>query len=263
MVEGEGGTGRSHSFERIFTPHENIPAPSVLYLVSNTSTRDQDSMMFPHDPNQPQPSGQAPYGQPQGSHGAQPPHGQPYPQQPYGQPQPPAKKERKWPWAVGGVALVLIVAGMVGGGDEEKSTTTAQSTALTPAAPVAGGDAPSMAVVVPVESASPAPAPEPSTPGIGQEVRDGKFGLVVTGVETGVTTLGDNPYLQKDALGQFVLVSVTVTNVSDKEQSYFGSNQKLIDAQGRELENDAMAAINLEAKTLIGGDINPVLSQHI
>lgn len=218
-------------------------------------------MTFPHDPNQPQPSGQAPYGQPQGSYGAQSPHGQPYPQQPYGQPQPPEKKKRKWPWVGGGVVLVLIVAGMAGGGDEEKSTTTAQST--TSAAPVAAGDAPSAAVVEPVESATPAPAPEPSTPGIGQEVRDGKFGFVVTGVETGVTTLGDNPYLQKDALGQFVLVSVTVTNVSDKAQSYFGSNQKLIDAQGREFENDAMAAINLEAETAIGGDINPGLSQDI
>ncbi|CAH0231188.1 hypothetical protein SRABI91_02642 [Rhodococcoides fascians] len=147
MVEGEGGTGRSHSLERIFTPHENIPAPSVLYLVSNTSTRDQDSMMFPHDPDQPQPSGQAPYGQPQGSHGAQPPHGQPYPQQPYGQPQPPAKKERKWPWAVGGVVLVLIVAGMVGGGDLGEVHYDGPVHGLGHGRTCRGGDAPSMAVV--------------------------------------------------------------------------------------------------------------------
>jgi hypothetical protein len=225
-------------------------------------------MTFPHDPNQPQPSGQAPYGQahygqPQAPYAAQPQHGQSYPQQPYGQPQPPAKKKRKWPWVVGGVVLVLIVAGMVGRGDEEKSTTTAQSTTSSATAPVAAGNAPSAAVVAPIESASPAPAPEQSAPGIGQEVRDGKFGFVVTGVETGVATLGDNPYLQKDALGQFVLVSVTVTNVSDRAQSYFGSNQKLIDAQGREFENDAMAAINLEAETAIGGDINPGLSQNV
>lgn len=227
-------------------------------------------MTFPHDPNQPQSSGQAPYGQPHGSYGAQQPaQGQPYAQQhyaqqPYGQPQPPAKKKRKWPWVVGGVVLVLVVGGMLGGGDDEKST-TAQATTSSTAAPVAAGNAPSAAVVAPVESVSPAPAPESeqAAPGIGQEVRDGKFGFVVTGVETGVTTLGDNPYLQKDALGQFVLVSVTVTNVSDKAQSYFGSNQKLIDVQGREFENDAMAAINLEAETAIGGDINPGLSQNI
>ncbi|OZC50745.1 hypothetical protein CH267_22050 [Rhodococcus sp. 06-621-2] len=113
------------------------------------------------------------------------------------------------------------------------------------------------------EPATSAPTPEQSAPGIGQEVRDGKFGFVVTGVETGVTTLGDNPYLQKDALGQFVLVNVTVTNVSDRSQTYFGSNQKLIDTQGREFENDTMAAINLEAETAIGGDINPGLSRDI
>ena len=220
-------------------------------------------MTYPHDPNQPQPSGQSPYGQPQGPYGAPPPHGQPYPQQPYGEPQPPVQKKRKWPWVVGGVVLVLIVAGMVGGGDEETSSTTAQSTTSSTAAPVAAGNSPSAAVVAPVESVAPAPEPEQTAPGIGQEVRDGKFGFVVTGVETGITTLGDNPYLQKDALGQFVLVSVTVTNVSDRAQSYFGSNQKLIDEQGREFENDAMAAINLEAETAIGGDINPGLSQNI
>ncbi|MGB7239949.1 MAG: DUF4352 domain-containing protein [Rhodococcus sp. (in: high G+C Gram-positive bacteria)] len=37
----------------------------------------------------------------------------------------------------------------------------------------------------------------------------------------------------------------------------------LYDAQGREFENDAMAAINLEAETAIGGDINPGLSQNV
>lgn len=213
-------------------------------------------MTFPHDPNQPQPAGQSPYGQSQVPYGNQPPTGQSYPQQPYGEPQPPAKKKRKWPWVVGGVVLVLVIAGMMGGGDEEKASTTAQATS-------SAAVAPSAAAVAPVEPVAAAPEPEKSAPGIGEEVRDGKFGFVVTGVETGVTTLGDNPYLQKDALGQFVLVSVTVTNVSNKAQSYFGSNQKLIDAQGREFENDAMAAINLESDTAIGGDINPGLSKNI
>lgn len=231
-------------------------------------------MTFPHDPNQPQPSGQppfgqpqpfaqAPYGQPQAPYGAQPPHGQPYPPQPYGQPQTPEKKKRKWPWVVGGVVVVLIVAGMVGGGDDDKSSTTAQSTSSVAVAPPAGANTSLEAVAAPVEPATSAPTPEQSAPGIGQEVRDGKFGFVVTGVEAGVTTLGDNPYLQKDALGQFVLVNVTVTNVSDRSQTYFGSNQKLIDTQGREFENDTMAAINLEAETAIGGDINPGLSRNI
>ncbi|NIL74919.1 DUF4352 domain-containing protein [Rhodococcus sp. B10] len=219
-------------------------------------------MTYPNDPNQPQHFGQ-PGGHPQYAqqpYGAQP---QGFPQgQPYAQPQPPAaKKKRKWPWVVGGVVVVLIIAGMAGGKDEDKSTTTAQSTsAAAPAVPAAAA-----APAAPVEpvAAAPAPAPTKSAPGIGEEVRDGKFGFTVTGVESGIATVGDNPYLQKDAMGQFVLVHVTVTNTSDKAQSYFGSNQKLFDAQGREFENDTMAAINFESETAIGGDINPGLSQDV
>ncbi len=80
----------------------------------------------------------------------------------------------------------------------------------------------------------------------------------MTGIETGLTTIGDNPYLQEQAEGQFVLVHVEITNTSDKPpQAYFGSNQTLIDTEGREFTNNTMAAINIDAETAIGGDINP------
>ncbi|MET8799593.1 DUF4352 domain-containing protein [Nocardia sp. NPDC004568] len=88
----------------------------------------------------------------------------------------------------------------------------------------------------------------------GSEVRDGKFGFVVTQVDPPVKSVGGD-YLGKAAQGEFVLVHIDVTNTSDQPQSYFGSNQKLIDAQGREFTNDTEAEIYLNDDVFT--DINP------
>ncbi|NEW59037.1 DUF4352 domain-containing protein [Nocardia cyriacigeorgica] len=40
-----------------------------------------------------------------------------------------------------------------------------------------------------------------------------------------------------------MLIHIDVTNTSDQPQSYFGSNQKLIDTHGREFTNDTGAEI--------------------
>ncbi|MEE2034697.1 DUF4352 domain-containing protein [Rhodococcus chondri] len=95
-----------------------------------------------------------------------------------------------------------------------------------------------------------------STVGIGAEVRDGQFAFTVTEVETAITQAGDNPYANKVPQGQFVFVHVDVKNIGDKAQSYFGSNQKLIDVQGREFANDTEAEIYANDDFTIG-DINP------
>lgn len=161
----------------------------------------------------------------------------------------PAKKKKKWPWIVGAIVVLFVIIALTGGGEDKKDDAT-------PAAPAAStGQAADGAAAAPAPA--PAPAPKKSAPGIGAEVRDGKFGFVVTSIETGVATVGDNPYLQKQAQGQFVLVHLDVTNTSDKPQSYFASNQKLIDAKGREFAPDTMAAINFEAGTAILGELNP------
>lgn len=188
-------------------------------------------------------------------------HGQQYTNQPgvpvpgqYAQPvggyqmQPapsPVKKKKKWPWVVGIIVALIVIVAATSGGDKEKETdTTAQTSA----------DGGAAAAAAPAETKS-------SNPGIGEEARDGKFGFVVTGIETGLPTIGDNPYLQKDAEGQFILVHVEITNTSDKPQTYFGSNQTLIDTKGREFKNDAMAAVNLNPESAIGGDINPGITR--
>lgn len=167
-------------------------------------------------PQQPLPGGQQPY----------------YP--PTGQPQPQPKKRKKWPWILGAILVVIIIAALSGGGDDNGADSTGT--------PGNGGG-----------SAQQADSP---AAGIGTEVRDGKFAFTVTSVETGQTQAGSNQYLNKTPQGQFVFVYVDVTNIGDRAQAYFGSNQKLIDAQGREFVNDTEAEIYANENYTVG-DINP------
>lgn len=83
----------------------------------------------------------------------------------------------------------------------------------------------------------------------GSTVRDGKFEFVVTAVDPPVKVVGDNPYLQKTAQGEYIQVHLTVTNISNKAKSYWSDNQKLIDDKGREFDNDTMAGINVNDGT--------------
>ncbi|WP_410870333.1 DUF4352 domain-containing protein [Nocardia sp. A7] len=147
------------------------------------------------------------------------------PQQPY-YPQPPRKK-KVWPWVLGGFALAVLV---LFGGCVALIGTAANEVAK-------------------VEESRSVAAPA------GTEVRDGKFGFTVTKVDPPVTTVGDNQFLQKTAQGEFILVSVDVANISNVAQSYFGSNQKLIDDQGREFANDTTAEINVNDQ--LSAEINP------
>ncbi|WP_062982932.1 DUF4352 domain-containing protein [Nocardia anaemiae] len=165
-----------------------------------------------------------------------PPYGQYPPSGPY-PPQPP-KKRAIWPWIVIG-AIVLLCGGCFGivGIAANSSKDTASSAASDGSAANAKGGG--------------------SAAALGAEVRDGKFGFVVNNVEVGVKTAGTNQFLKKDAQGQYILVHVTVSNTSNKPQSYFGSNQKLFDTQGRQFTNDTAAEINVNDHSVIGTDINP------
>ncbi|TDP42175.1 DUF4352 domain-containing protein [Nocardia ignorata] len=147
------------------------------------------------------------------------------PQQPY-YPQPP-KKRKVWPWVLGGFLLAVLAlfggcVALIGGAANEVAKSEQARSVAAPA---------------------------------GTEVRDGEFAFTVTQVDPPVRTVGDNPYLQKTAQGEFVLVHVEVTNVGDVAQQYFGANQKLIDAQGREFANDTSAEINVNDELV--AEINP------
>ena len=182
----------------------------------------------------------------------QQPQGQPYAQQPYGAapiPGPPQpKKKRTWPWLLGAIVVLLIVISALSGGGSDKSDDTASSGSTSAAS--GGGDA---AVDAGANSDNDKPAVGLNTP-----VRDGKFEFVVTGVESGVAEVGDNPYLTEKAQGQFVIVSLTVKNISDKPQSFAPGSQKLVDDQGRSFESNTSAQVALGGSDItIWDNINP------
>ncbi|MGQ4618101.1 DUF4352 domain-containing protein [Nocardia sp. R7R-8] len=175
-----------------------------------------------------------------------------FPQQPYGPqpgypPPPPAKKNNT------AVIIILVIVGVLvlcgfGGcvaalSGSDKSDTAA-ATFTTASAP----------------PGAPAPVGEPpksDTAAAGTSVRDGKFEFTVTAVDPPVKTVGSNPYLQKTAQGQYIQVHLTVTNIGNRAQSYWASNQKLIDDQGRKFENDTVAGINVNDSAAMTAEINP------
>jgi hypothetical protein len=98
------------------------------------------------------------------------------------------------------------------------------------------------------------PPAVPAMPGIGQEVRDGKFAFVVNSVDRSKTA-GDlsNEFETVTAQGEFLNVHMTVSNVGDRTQSFFASNQKL-SIGGKDFSANDSAAMWTESANV---DINP------
>lgn len=68
-------------------------------------------------------------------------------------PSPPASRRRIWPWAVGGVVLLFLVAGISGGQgarDEDRSATTPAPALAAPSAPAVAPTTPAPAPVIDV-----------------------------------------------------------------------------------------------------------------
>lgn len=177
-----------------------------------------------------------------------PPQG--YPSQGYPPPEPPKKKAKKWPWVVGVIVALFVISAVAGGGDKDESTSAGAGSA-----PVAAGDSPAAPAAPAAEEAP--PAPEQPAAGIGTPVRDGKFEFTVTNVESGLTTLGDNPFLQEEAQGQFVIVTMTVLNTSNEPKGLSPDDQKMFDAQGRKFTADTGAGLNLDTDVAFWDEINP------
>jgi hypothetical protein len=116
------------------------------------------------------------------------------------------------------VLAVLFIIGKIGynSGSTSRSSSTTTLGAMPPPPPAVGGSAPS------------ATTSAPPLAGIGQEVRDGKFGFVVTSVDLSKTA-GDpgNQFEIVPTQGEFVNVHLTVRNLGDRSQSFFASNQTL------------------------------------
>lgn len=193
-------------------------------------------MSYPNPPQQPPPGGQP-----------TPPGWQPPGSIPGGLPAPaPQKKSRTGliiGLVVGAVLLLCLCGGLVAvvSGDDTKPT---------------GSD--TNATTDTTKKADDADADEPKAKSakIGTPVRDGKFEFTVTKIERGKTKVG-NEYLSKKSQGEFVLVHVTVKNIGDEPQSFFGDDQKLISADGKEYSADTEAAIYLEDSQSLYEEINP------
>ncbi|MFZ3395126.1 DUF4352 domain-containing protein, partial [Rhodococcus sp. 7Tela_A2] len=103
----------------------------------------------------------------------------------------------------------------------------------------------------------PAAALDPVTT-LGTPVRDGKFEFVVESFESGLSSVGDNPFLTEEATGQFVTVTMTVMNTHTAAQFFSPDDQVLLDATGREFSPDPTAALNFDSQLgAWGEELNP------
>jgi Domain of unknown function (DUF4352) len=93
---------------------------------------------------------------------------------------------------------------------------------------------------------------------LGDEVRDGKFAFVVNSISPSTSTIGTTK-----PRGQWIIVSLTVTNTGNEPQSFFVQNQKLIDNQGREYAADTMAALSINQDDAMIIDMNPGFSAKV
>ncbi|MGV8874346.1 MAG: DUF4352 domain-containing protein [Rhodococcus sp. (in: high G+C Gram-positive bacteria)] len=153
-------------------------------------------------------------------------------------PQPPKKSHRlRTGLLIGfGVFVAFVIVVSLTGTDDSGSTNSSTSS---------GASAPAQS------SSDIAPA--------GSAVRDGKFEFQVTTVANAKTVSDptDNPYMTADAQGEFIVVTMRVMNIGDKPQSYFGDNQKMIDAQGREYGASSEAGMYMNTEVAVLGEINP------
>jgi len=93
---------------------------------------------------------------------------------------------------------------------------------------------------------------------IGESARDGKFEFTITSFACGKTSVGTNPYLTKEAQGQFCLLDVSVKNIGTEAQIFDSSSQYLFDTGGSKLSADGSASLyaNPEGSTFLN-QINP------
>jgi Domain of unknown function (DUF4352) len=150
------------------------------------------------------------------------------------------------------VLAVFFIIGKIGYniGSTSRSSSTTTLGAMPPPPRGGGGSAPSATTSAPMRLA-----------GIGQEVRDGNFGFVVTSVDVSKTA-GDPSNQFITAQGEFVNVHLTVSNLGDRSQSFFASNQTLQIGANQFSSNNAatMWTQSMTAEINPGNSIQAVVS---
>ncbi|GAB3480824.1 DUF4352 domain-containing protein [Nocardiopsis coralliicola] len=152
---------------------------------------------------------------------------------PNAQPQPPKKKAGPLPWILGGCGCLTLagIVGMVGctaliAGAPQTDTGTgadAEQAADGGGGAEGGGD-------------------EAATYAVGEEFEHGNFAFTVNGVERGLPSVTDEFGLSSEPRGTYVVVSMTAANVSSEAQYLEGSNQLLMDDDGKQYEYDLSAS---------------------
>jgi hypothetical protein len=125
-----------------------------------------------------------------------------------------------WVWLAGMIAalvavIVFVVVVFMNTHTDVKHTPSASKTSTATSAAATPSAAPTTAV--------------PSEAGAGQEVRDGAFTFLVTGIDRR-NVIADAQFpdeVKKQAQGEFLIVNMKVTNVGEAPQSYFASFNKL------------------------------------
>ncbi|MBE1548015.1 hypothetical protein GGC64_002023 [Mycobacterium sp. OAS707] len=130
-----------------------------------------------------------------------------------------------------GVAVVAVVGAIVAGVilalrmNVAAPTVTAQTSSAAPSATAA---VPGPTATEP--TATDVARPDVPPAAMGQEVRDGDFSFVVTGVQRMDAVVNpEHPDIEKTAQGEYVVVQMTVTNTSAEPQTYSGSFNTLSD----------------------------------
>ena len=138
-----------------------------------------------------------------------------------------------------------------------ESSPTGSASVAAPAPPTAKAAAKAAAPAATTAAPKPAPKPAPPKSQVGKAVRDGKFEFTVRSVKCGIATVGDNPYLQEKAQGQFCAVALTVENIGDEPQSMFADNQYAFDGKNRKFSANSTASMADESSQVLWEEINP------
>lgn len=156
-----------------------------------------------------------------------------------------------------------MLGSALSGGDETapasaqtSPTATAEETAGTTAAKPAPRPTAKAAATTATPKVAPKPASKPASQ-LGKPLRDGKFEFTVRSVKCGIAVVGDNPYLQEKAQGQFCAVQLSVENIGDEPQSMFADNQYAFDGKSRKFSANSMASMADESSQVLWEEINP------
>jgi hypothetical protein len=154
---------------------------------------------------------------------------------------------------IGGVIATVVVLVVVGAAAVVMTLRTDVGKATVTHKPSDASAGTSVVASAP-EKGQEAPTLEDQARSVGEPVRDGNFEFVVAGIERAPVVADPGfPDLQKSAQGEYVLVKMTVTNVSAEPQTFFASFNKLSDGT-TEFRSDDEAWIYL-GNTL--ADLNP------